>query len=202
MSTMSTNQRSRQRLVSSPSGAQRQSSIGKNHKPFNSLRPPAATQSNLNPIQSCSHAAISPKNTGSQAGAETTTGSGDRLQPDELPTTAPHSFVKTTTNCPELVIRQRANNNHKPSRDVFHNMKCLVIAVIVLVLAILGGGAEAKPDPGALGAAAAAAAAASGGLLPFPEGKPQLFRQFKDVQIFANLMKSKIFLNHIIFGQK
>ena len=177
MSTMSTNQRSRQRLVSSPSGAQRQSSIGKNHKPFNSLRPPAATQSNLNPIQSCSHAAISPKNTGSQAGAETTTGSGgDRLQPDELPTTAPHSFVKTTTNCPELVIRQRANNNHKPSRDVFHNMKCLVIAVIVLVLAILGGGAEAKPDPGALGAAAAAAAAASGGLLPFPEGKPQLFR--------------------------
>ena len=189
MSTMS-NQRSRQRLVSSPCGAQRQSSIGKNHKPFNSLRPPAATQSNLNPIQSCSHAAISPKNTGSQAGAETTTGSGDRLQPDELPTTAPHSFVKTTTNCPELVIRQRANNNHKPSRDVFHNMKCLVIAVIVLVLAILGGGAEAKPDPGALGAAAAAgaaASAASGGLLPFPEGKPQLFRQIKDVQIFANL---------------
>ena len=176
MSTMSTNQRSRQRLVSSPSGAQRQSSIGKNHKPFNSLRPPAVTQSNLNPIQSCSHAAISPKNTGSQAGAETTTGSGDRLQPDELPTTAPNSFVKTTTNCPELVIRQRANNNHKPSRDVFHNMKCLVIAVIVLVLAILGGGAEAKPDPGALGAAAAAAAAASGGLLPFPEGKPQFFR--------------------------
>ena len=81
-------------------------------------------------------------------------------------------------------------------------MKCLVIAVIVLVLAILGGGAEAKPDPGALGAAAAAAAAASGGLLPFPEGKPQLFRQFKDVQIFANLMKSKIVFNIFLFGPK
>ena len=147
------------RLVSPPSGSaprrQQQGDVclctvrqqAVHHR---SLRPPAESGSNLNPIR---HAAISPKNTASS----------DIVVEDEL-----HQpfIIKTTTNCPERRAASWCASSH-----LLTNFKSLLFLAVISLLF-----SACQADASAFGAASAAAASASatGGLLPFPEGKPEI----------------------------